>query len=305
MIIVNIFGGFGNQLFQYAFARALQRLTGQQITFDISSYESYAADHEKFYLDSLSIDFGSITVMDNKRLVRKIAPVKSFTSRLFSWSRTPRALKIIFQKFAHIIGLYFDKYIPHSPNISVGKQKNIIAHGYFQSEVYFHEVRELVKVELSPNASFEFRDSALAKKISNSTSVAVHIRRGDYVTTHDGNYHLVCTPDWYERAIEKMISIHPDASFFFFSDDPDWVRENIKLPTSGIVVERTDTIHDFNLMRLCRHFIISNSSYSWWAQWLCDNDRKTVITPDRWFSFDNPNKKYKIYDNQDWIILET
>jgi len=150
--------------------------------------------------------------------------------------------------------------------------------GYFQSEKYFADCIEDIRKE------FQFKDKL---KIPEGNAVAIHIRRGDYVKLAD--IHLVCTPAYYENAIAYIQSHVENPTFYVFSEDLEWVRQNINIPSNSVFVDYNQDMpssHDMQLMSLCKHNIISNSSYSWWAAWLNKNPGKIVVAPDKWFAND-------------------
>jgi hypothetical protein len=148
--------------------------------------------------------------------------------------------------------------------------------GYFQSEKYFADCTEEIRKE------FQFKEKLQAP---DGNAVAIHIRRGDYVKF--SNIHLVCTPAYYEKAIAYIQSRVEIPVFYVFSEDLEWVRQNISIPSNSVFVDYNPVLpssRDMQLMSLCKHQIISNSSYSWWAAWLNRNSGKIVIAPDRWFA---------------------
>jgi hypothetical protein len=126
------------------------------------------------------------------------------------------------------------------------------------------------------------------KKIKLYTSVAVHIRRGDYVSsTTNFQKHGICDNIYYSKAIELMNTTISHLKYFIFTDDPAWVLENMQFPNAEIVLtqnQESDAWQDMYLMSSCDHQIIANSSFSWWAAWLNKNENKQVIAPEIWFA---------------------
>ena len=154
------------------------------------------------------------------------------------------------------------------------KSKNYFE-GYFQSEKYFADCAEEIRKE------FQFKEKL---QIPDGNTVAIHIRRGDYVKY--ANIHLVCTPIYYENAIAYVQSKQENPIFYVFSEDLEWVKQNINIPNNSVFVDYNSNMpssHDMQFMSLCKHQIISNSSYSWWAAWLNQNSGKIVVAPDKWF----------------------
>jgi hypothetical protein len=148
--------------------------------------------------------------------------------------------------------------------------------GYFQNEKYFTDYAEDIRKE------FQFKENL---QIPDGNTIAIHIRRGDYVKFAD--IHLVCTPAYYENAIAYIQSNVENPVFYVFSEDLEWVRQNINIPSNSVFVNyyaNAPSSHDMQFMSLCKHQIISNSSYSWWAAWLNKNPGKIVVAPDKWFA---------------------
>jgi hypothetical protein len=114
------------------------------------------------------------------------------------------------------------------------------------------------------------------------------VRRGDYVSEPDvSRYHGICPPDYYRSAVDYIAQRVPDIHLFVFSDDQDWVRDNLRFgpPTTLVAANSPDRgFRDMRLMTLCRHHIVANSSFSWWGAWLNPATDKIVVAPQQWFS---------------------
>jgi hypothetical protein len=147
--------------------------------------------------------------------------------------------------------------------------------GYFQSEKYFADCKEEIRRE------FQFKEKLQAPE---GNAVAIHIRRGDYVKF--AHIHLVCTPLYYENAIAHIRNKVENPIFYVFSDDMGWCKENVKIPEPCFYIDGLNkpSSHDMQFMSLCRHNIISNSTYGWWAAWLNANPGKIIVAPDKWFA---------------------
>ena len=123
--------------------------------------------------------------------------------------------------------------------------------------------------------------------MTDSESVSVHIRRGDYLKKDlRPIYGDICTVDYYHRALEYVHNKIENPKIFMFSDDMQWVKDNLLEPGMILVNEMSewDGMTDMYLMTQCRHHIIANSSFSWWGAWLGDNPDKIVVAPVRWFN---------------------
>lgn len=280
MVVVIITGGLGNQMFQYASARALAYRIKQPLYLDISSFESEIPNVAKrtFELDL----FTNI----------KPAFLTSFKRSGFyqplRWDN--RLKKLLRRPIGNV--LYENT---HSFNESILTVKPpVLLHGYWQTERYFRDVRDIILKDFEfPRLSETDINTSLLDEIRNSESVAVHVRRGDYITyepTH--NFHGVCSINYYENAIHYIVDNYPGCRFYFFSDEPEWVQ--INLMGDGIngkvisVNKGTDSWKDMLLMSNCKHNIIANSSFSWWGAWLNQHPHKKVIAPNKWFKTNDP-----------------
>jgi hypothetical protein len=126
------------------------------------------------------------------------------------------------------------------------------------------------------------------QKIQDCNSVSLHIRRGDYISIQkNASKFIALDIQYYENAIKKISSLISNPIFFVFSDDVDWVKQNLKseFETHYISNNNTKTTSyiDMQLMSMCQHNIIANSTFSWWAAWLNSNTNKIVISPSKWF----------------------
>jgi hypothetical protein len=252
MIIVRILGGLGNQMFQYAYAKALS-LDGYKVKLDLSKIKKYKL-HGGYQLDKYKIDLN--TANPFSILLGKIGLKKSKKEK----------------------NLIFDK------NLKSLKGNEYIK-GYFQTEKYFKKIRNTLLTEFVINQKISSETDKIAKKIKLlENSCSLHIRRGDYISDKKANsIHGTCNLDYYNRSIEMMKSKYLNLSFFVFSDDISWTKENLIIENALYINNKSIPHEDIYLMSLCKHNIIANSSFSWWGAWLNNNDYKTVIAPKKWF----------------------
>ncbi len=177
--------------------------------------------------------------------------------------------------------------------------------GYWQSEKYFKDIREeLLKSirfpEFSEENNIQYRDMILNAECP----VSVHIRRGDYlVPKYYRQYGGVCTETYYQEAKKYFESRYDNVQFFVFTNDLEWVSQNFTGANVTLVCGNSGekSFRDMQLMSLCRHNIIANSSFSWWAAWLNQNPDKIVITPPAW----NRAKPTPDIWVPEWIKLDT
>jgi Glycosyl transferase family 11. len=164
--------------------------------------------------------------------------------------------------------------------------------GNWQSEKYFADYADTIREDLTLRMPPAGRNAAAAERISAIQSVAVHVRRGDYVSRPVTNrFHGTCGLDYYERAVAFLEDAYPDLRYYVFTDDPEWVRARMCLSVPFLVCDRnrpSEAHLDLYLMSLCRFHVIANSTFSWWGAWLSTRPDKQVVAPHRWFAGADP-----------------
>ena len=267
MIAVRLIGGLGNQMFQYAAGRALAERLGTELLLDTRDFEHYSL-----------YDYGL-----HKFAIGTTAASPVQLARWPSWirrgSRLLRRIGIHTRWYAEI-QFEYDAVWESIPD-------GTMIDGYFQSERYFSGIAESLRVEFVPVALLSQQNAHYAELARGCESVALHVRRGDYVTNLNAlKVHGVCSPDYFETAITYMRERLENPRFFVFSNDMAWARENLKLGDNAVFVTGNEKYPeiDIHLMAQCRHHIIANSSFSWWGAWLNPSKSKIVIAPERWFA---------------------
>ena len=272
-VIVRLNGGLGNQLFQYATGRALARRLGVPLRLDISEFQSYLL--RRFELNQLTIN-------------AEIAKPDELTGFVINPSRFQR----VYSRLAISLGLTISRIAFKENKFTYNKSFEDIRHpvylnGYWQSEKYFKSAEEELRHELCLVDGLCDASQNALDEITKCSAVSLHIRRGDYITNQSAAaVHGVCSLDYYHSAIRHICKYVPNPVFFVFSDDPQWAKDNLKITYPVHFVEGNGPdrgIEDLWLMKSCNHHIIANSSFSWWAAWLNDNQDKIVIAPRIWF----------------------
>lgn len=167
------------------------------------------------------------------------------------------------------------------------RSDSIFYDGYWQYEEYFKDIRTEIIEKFQFPKFVDENNSGLAKKLLACNSVACHIRRGDYLKNP---MMCVCTLEYYIRAIEKMHNLIEPDLYCVFSDDPEWCKKNLSAQFDGKNVvfvnwnKDMESYRDMQLMSLCKHNIIANSSFSWWGAWLNQNENKIVMSPEKWLN---------------------
>jgi hypothetical protein len=190
---------------------------------------------------------------------------------------------------------YTDKYIING-NCDDGYQykdcytgkfaKNLLVCGFFQNYKFFNDYKEVIQNELKIKTEPSSANKAMLEKISNTNSVCVHIRRGDYLDERWSHLN-VCTTEYYKEAMKKIKADLENPVFYIFSntkDDIEWIKQTYDFSEYQVVFVDLDNpdYEELRLMYSCKHFIISNSTFSWWAQYLGDYTEKIVFAPSEW-----------------------
>lgn len=279
MVVSHILGGIGNQMFQYAVARALSLKNGQRLILDLSDFSDYKL-HNGFELSRVFGVAVESAAPSTKREVlgwRGNSLIKKILRRpQFNWLRG--------KKF--IVEPHFN-YWPEIFNLD----GDVYLYGYWQSERYFKSFESTVREDFTFRERLIGRNLEFSSDIRKLNSISLHIRRGDYVSDKK-NIKIMeaCSLGYYRKAVEYMAARVVQPVFYIFSDDMDWVRANLSLDFPCVYVNNNhgrDSYRDMQLMSLCRYNIIANSSFSWWGAWLNSNPEKIVIAPRRWFRSGN------------------
>lgn len=279
-VVVRLMGGLGNQLFQYALGRAIEIECGAHVSFDPSL---------------ISRKNGRVYMLDR------------FTTKL-QIAETPSPSH--FDRFLRFLGLghyITERQLAYMPYLfsRIKHGGTFYLDGYWQTEKYFNAIRKEILAEITLATPLGEHAKAIARSIYESQSVALHVRRGDYAANMGAQtVHDVCGIAYYQRVLALMREKMPDAHFFIFSDDIRWVQENLDLdPAITTYVSGTGLSDEAELvlMSSCKHQIIANSTFSWWAAWLNQNPSKIVIAPQQWFT--DPTKDTSDLIPASWLRL--
>lgn len=281
MIVLKLTDGLGNQMFQYAYGRYLQILYNEKnLYLDITKL---GKNHVREY--GLHYFLLNQNVIIPSKFIQYLCRVyvKVLLNLLYRVLRIPTATQKGVNVFSRC-GLYTNSSYYEYFDFVKTPLPIKFCRGFFQNEKYFKSILPVIKNEfiISPLKLSE-EQLHLIRQINDSESVCIHVRRGDYVGKKRFE---VCGKKYYERGMNRILSIIPDAKFFLFSNskqDVEWVRNQYKLEGDIIYVDLgNNEIEDFYTMSLCKHFIISNSTYSWWAAYLSQNSNKVVVAPKPW-----------------------
>jgi hypothetical protein len=277
MIIVELTGGLGNQMFQYAAGR---RLALHHKTILKLKFIYYPEDTKRWY------SLGCFNIKENfatDKEINKIRKIPETKIEKLIYLLNPFSKdRLIKEKDFH-----FDENILNTPD-------DVLLDGYWQSEKYFKDIEDIIRQEFSLKNQSGHIYKEFLKSIANTNSVSVHFRRKDYVEDKKTReYHGICSLEYYYTAIKKIGETIKNPHFFIFSDDIEWPRNNLKLnyPLTFVSDNNLTDCQELILMSKCKNHIIANSSFSWWGAWLSDNPKKIVIAPKKWFNDPSINTK--------------
>ena len=303
MILVAVFGGLGNQMFQYACARALQEILHTEVKLDLTLVNDRSPrkdfTYREFELDVFSIQLNIASKSEVRRFVPNL------------WAHTPKLYKSLFalkRKIYHRC-LYLEKngYIFDDKVLNVCDDTYLV--GYFQSEKYFIKYRNKILNDFRLKCKLsELSESVYKKIVKEKVTCSIHVRRGDYASNLKvRGFHGLCDLSYYRNAVEFMKQKYGDITFFVFSDDSGWLKTNFIVSSNKVIIVENNkarpNFEDLILMSKCNHQIIANSSFSWWAAWLNENKFKTVIAPKQWLKNPSDNALVKDLIPSTWIRL--
>lgn len=320
LIVVHLTGGLGNQLFQYAFARSLSYTLGVELFLDVSLFShNERRKHVVFGLHSFNIkglvgyypyvDKTSVGMDFNEpHILTKYVEGIPFPDNIHDYN--------LIDNFEDIrLPAYFRGWYQNQ----IHNRKNS-----YITENYFKINNDLIHDDLKYSLPLSDNSKRLFEDIQEHDSIALHIRHGDY---EDYPKFGLCTVEYYQNAISLIAEELDNPKFYIFTEDPDWVDANLEIDFPYQVI-RFNVMNNtvgrgyaelLKLMSLCEHFIIANSTFSWWAAWLCENKNKIIISPKPWFqdrtilqtdTIDNvktinlKNDYSTIYDNSERLLYE-
>ena len=308
MIRIVFEGGLGNQLFEIVMGRYLQLHFKDEIQYYISKYRNEVGEYRNFELDAFVIpaDWHRIELQGSRiqRMGLKYLYAGVLTKLYFMLMNICRmksynsSLDTIYQRCLNVFGIYWI-HNPKSykrPDNSWTKNKLFLGQWIWPSmcEEYKDEIHQFVQFKQRPTIA----NQHILDQIQSTNSVGVHIRRGDYVTLGL----VVCSLNYYEHCIDVMANRMDNPVFFIFSDDIPWVKENIKTDKTLVFVDNHNSApQDMQLLSSCKHFIMSNSTFSWWSAFLCKNPNKIVLAPKYWKAGDDKYHSVMILDSMELI----
>jgi hypothetical protein len=268
MRIVKLWGGLGNQLFQYVFAHYIESLTNEKVYF--------VGEDAKLDLSSLKIN--RLNIRMNESGLEQLKICESYFKKYY---RIKRKLIQILPNLKRNVLVEKDStaFITQIP-------KAHIFDGYWQDLSYLENHQSTIREAFQFKNTGIFNESPYLKQIQQDTqAVALHLRRGDYLQS---GYHYGLGIEYYKAAIEKICQLVEAPHFYVFTNDLDWTKEHLAIYPNMVFVDHSNfkdaDLFDFHLMSQCKHNVIANSTFSWWAAWLNSNSDKQVVAPSQWYN---------------------
>jgi hypothetical protein len=287
MIIIKSKGGLGNQMFQYAFGRALSLKRNTDLALDIA---------EETTLKGIKRDTNRAYTLYHFDIKARIAAPEDIRT-----SRKP--LSLYLSKVWRKISKY--NYYAFNPRLLEKKDGAYFEGFWWQSEKYFKDIRQTLLQDFTLKEGLGTEAEKVAESIRHTESpVALHVRRGDYANDPATlAVHGLAPREYYREALQLITEKSPHPVFYVFSDDIEWAKENLSFPYPVLFVSEKN-IPDYEelvLMSLCKHHIIANSSFSWWGAWLGTDPEQVVIAPKQWIA--DPSLNTEDLYPEGWIKI--
>lgn len=283
MKLVKLWGGLGNQLFQYSFGEFLKKETNEEV----------------IYVNAFGVCDLSNSPLSAFNCVSSQNSTGKYFSNYFNGSYRFN------RKVLQFLPFLSNKIIVENLREAFSKNslQYILFDGYWQDLSFIDFNRYALQ------ALFTLRDETILTQTDFSdliyncdAAVSIHIRRTDFLAS---SYHNVLTLDYYQKAMHQIVERVQNPIFFIFSDDIFWAKNNFSFNKNTYFVSSQNShqsmLTDFNLMSICKHHIIANSTFSWWPAWLNDHEDKIVIAPKNWYKFNNELANRIL--PKEWIML--
>lgn len=302
MIITRISAGLGNQLFQYATARAISLKFNRKLFLDNSWYDSLKSLEDQTDPNATTVRYFLLNYFNiQSRVLNKIhlnwikrLEIKSKTSKIYKFLLTGPLNDFSFTTINH--NNYSLEFIQEHPRIYLT--------GYWQNNDIIEEYKNFIYNDLILKHPISANNQTHLKSINTTNSVAIHFRRGDYQSKPISlDVHASCSNNYYYEGIEYLRNKINNLHYFIFSDDITWVKNNLDFTTNTTFIDNYGPSYEhLYLMSQCKHQITANSTFSWWAAWLNNNTKKIIITPKYWY-IDKHLNKTVIRIPKDWIKI--
>ncbi|WP_174803437.1 alpha-1,2-fucosyltransferase [Martelella limonii] len=279
MIVVNIMGGLGNQMFQYACGQAIAAQTGHEVRYAVDTIGAFATARSLELERAFGIDL-------------PVAGTRDLEGILGRWRAAPTVRRALARPEARLFrGKRFiaEQRFAFIPDLKARAAAGAYLHGYWQSARYFEERASQIAQSFTFQGKLDPSNQAVISRIADGPAIGIHIRRGDYVSNPAASAaHGALPGAFFIDTVRQLRATMPGARVFAFSDDPAWVKANLveQVGNCECVSHNTgeNSFRDMQLMARCDALVISNSSFSWWAAWLNARPEKIIIAPKQWFA---------------------
>lgn len=294
MIQVQLSGGLGNQMFQYAFGKHLAINTQSELILDLAYIQSKLPFKKfstpmQYELDIFNLNVDCKTLYFSNGITYPLAKLEYYLKTKRNTNKNNTLIESGMQFNAD----YLEKDEP------------LFIQGNFQSELYFKDIESDIREDFEFIHPLEEQNQQILNQIKSSNSISIHIRRGDYLSIkNNASKFRALELDYYKNAMSILENKMENITYFVFSDDINWVKENFKTHAETIFINHNKgklSYIDMQLMSNCQHNIIANSTFSWWAAWLNANKNKIVVAPKTWFLIDELNQNDIVPTS--WISL--
>lgn len=299
-------GRMGNQMCRYACARGFQKRMDnhEPIAVDFSKYPQDGSSYATNYLDKLQCKDNIIEKRYRFNIFQKLI-LKSYNEYFKMKKITNKKMEI--QKvqnktadFVSLFGLYIYRRGYHSFKHYKHSNANIFLEGNFEGHKYFDNVRDELLTEFLPVRLSE-ENEKLYNKILNGNYIAVCVRKGDFTSNNYPAMLDICTPEYYAKGIKYIKSqLKEEHKIIVFTADEEWAKNNLSLDDALYLGSNMDACEQMKIMSACNHFVICNSTFFWWAQYLANKPGKIVVAPSYWSGTKRQNDLYM--DN--WHLID-
>lgn len=306
MICVTMEGRLGNQFFKYAYARELMFRRGEndELVIDFAPVLTHHHANNDGFEDSLChFQTVSYTTSNRKLVFAKGSIIQILVYAMYSLSRRISLLRNIgWTKILDRVGVVV-RHNCYEPFDNICDTKILFLMGQCQLPLDFQDIKEQLRKEFTPIEPPLDSNAELYRVINSTNSVCVSVRRGDYLSDRYKKDFYVCDEQYFAKAMREIRKHVENPVLIFFSDDIEWVKKNIEVEGKAYYESGNDPVWEkLRLMYSCKHFILSNSTFSWLSQYLCANTQKVVVSPDRFFN--NKNWSSVLLDDESFIKIE-
>lgn len=304
MIIVELMGGLGNQMFEYAAARCLAERLGQPLKIDTATLLDRSNPTEGFMFRDY--DLGIWNIQESFATPEEVLALTKVNQEPLSFAKKiSRKVSKILQFSPNRHRIYKEPHFHYDRNFYTQKAP-LYLQGYWQSEEYFKPIAKIIRQEFTFKNPLSSHCENLAAQIASTESICLNVRRGDFVSSAKTNALLgFVGTNYLEKGVDLIADKLEKPHVYIFSDEPEWCKENLNFPYPTTLVSHEyagEKFRDYlDLMIRCKYFVIPNSSFAWWAAWLAPHKQKIVVAPKKWFA-DETMRSFDLIPSS-WVTI--